>query len=174
MYNVEVTGVRSFINQQRLKQRSSGPSPGGKWYRPKSVKMMIADLKQPFVWPEPPENKDAWDNKLFLSVQESHKKAAEERQERQHGRPKIRTRGQAEPSRAQLAKAAKLLAFGLRKWRPQAETAKMIQAAQTYEAERNRLQKLEAEQKARKEAEKARAIEETDGVRIERAEPNKL
>ncbi|KAK4214867.1 hypothetical protein QBC37DRAFT_372612 [Rhypophila decipiens] len=50
-YNVKVTGVRSFINEKKP-ERKNGDGP---WYRPRSQKMMIAELVDPFVWPEPPE-----------------------------------------------------------------------------------------------------------------------
>ncbi|KAK3339306.1 hypothetical protein B0H65DRAFT_296386 [Neurospora tetraspora] len=51
VYNVEVTGVRSFVNQRMHEQRHGEV---GNWRRPKSQKMMIAELAKPFVWPKPP------------------------------------------------------------------------------------------------------------------------
>lgn len=135
-YNVEVVGVRSFINQQRAKQRSFGGSSSGKWYRPRSIKMMIADLKQPFVWPEPPEDKEPWDNKLFKAVEENHEKQTREAQEKgKWGPRRVRSRGEAGPTRAELARAAKLLAYGLQKWQPQIETAKILESAKNYKPE---------------------------------------
>ncbi len=66
VYNVEVTGVRSFINQMAPKQRHGF----GRWYRPRSQKMMIAELVEPFAWPENPVAKDleAFDNKAFKGL----------------------------------------------------------------------------------------------------------
>jgi len=51
VYGVEVRGVRSFINQMKPERANNG---FGKWFRPKSAKMMVAELKKPFVWPERP------------------------------------------------------------------------------------------------------------------------
>jgi large subunit ribosomal protein L23 len=51
VYNVRITGVRSFINQQAPVRKGGFR---GRWYRPRPQKMMIADLEKPFVWPEPP------------------------------------------------------------------------------------------------------------------------
>lgn len=49
VYNVRVKGVRSFINHIPTKATAST-----RWSRGKPQKMMIADLVQPFHWPEPP------------------------------------------------------------------------------------------------------------------------
>lgn len=130
-YGVEVNSVRSFINQQRAKQRSFGGTSNGKWYRPRSIKMMIADLKQPFVWPDPPQNLDPWDHKLFISVEEGHEKRNKEAEQMgKYGPRRVRSRSESGPTRTQLSMAAKLLAYGLTKWKPQSETTRMIQAAQ--------------------------------------------
>ncbi|KAM7204508.1 hypothetical protein V8F20_003624 [Naviculisporaceae sp. PSN 640] len=51
-YKVRVTGVRSFINEKKPERKNGGRGP---WYRPRSQKMMIAELVDPFVWPDPPE-----------------------------------------------------------------------------------------------------------------------
>lgn len=153
--------MRSFINQQRPKQRSFGGS-GGKWYRPRSIKMMIADLKQPFVWPEPPADKDkeAWDNKLFTTVEKNHEEQSKKQQELARGRPKLRSRGQAGPTRAQLAKSAKLLAWGLARWESQAAVTKKMEAASAaHTAETIKAAKVAEAMKAAKVAEEAEAAE---------------
>lgn len=129
---MEVSSVRSFINQRLPKQRSYGAPNGGKWYRPRSIKMMIADLKQPFVWPEAPEDKEPWDNKLFKTIEDAHTKRTKLSQVVARGRPKMRSRGDAEPSRVQLARAARLLAYGLAKWKPQSDTTRRIEEAKSY------------------------------------------
>lgn len=123
--------MRSFINQQRAKQRSFGGSTSGKWYRPRSIKMMIADLKKPFVWPDPPQDLEPWDHKLFMAVEEGQdKRTKEAMQASKYGPRRVRSRGEAGPTRAELAMAAGALAYGVSKWKPQSETARMIQAAQ--------------------------------------------
>jgi large subunit ribosomal protein L23 len=67
-YNVEVTSVRSFINQPTPRQKYGH---FGKWYRPRSQKMMIAELVKPFVWPDPPaeEDRDQFDYNTFKKME---------------------------------------------------------------------------------------------------------
>ncbi|AEO66848.1 uncharacterized protein THITE_2115321 [Thermothielavioides terrestris NRRL 8126] len=68
VYNVEVTAVRSFINQPQPRQKDG---QRGKWYRPRSQKMMIAELVKPFVWPDPPaeDAREAFDHAMFKRLQ---------------------------------------------------------------------------------------------------------
>ncbi|KAL2023430.1 hypothetical protein VTK56DRAFT_2787 [Thermocarpiscus australiensis] len=67
-YNVEVTAVRSFINQPPPRRKDGHT---GKWYRPRSQKMMIAELVKPFVWPEPPaeDQREAFDYDIFKRME---------------------------------------------------------------------------------------------------------
>jgi len=73
VYNVEVLSVRSFINEQ-APQRKHGVH--GKWYRPQSRKMMIAELVKPFVWPEvlPEAEREGFDYDIYKSMEESREK----------------------------------------------------------------------------------------------------
>lgn len=68
-YNVEVTSVRSFINQPLPRQKYGNT---GKWYRPRSHKMMIAELVKPFVWPEVPAEEDRkdFDHETFKKIED--------------------------------------------------------------------------------------------------------
>jgi hypothetical protein len=57
-YNIRVNAVRSYIQQQKLRQDKPGamrPSPR-KWFRPRSIKKMTVEMEQPFVWPEEPKD----------------------------------------------------------------------------------------------------------------------
>jgi large subunit ribosomal protein L23 len=59
---VEVRGVRSYIQQQKVRQDKPGAirvAPR-KWYRPRSIKKMLVEMEKPFVWPEEPENYDGY------------------------------------------------------------------------------------------------------------------
>ncbi|KAL2135960.1 hypothetical protein VTI74DRAFT_6009 [Chaetomium olivicolor] len=103
-YNVEVTSVRSFINQPAPRQRNG---TGGKWYRPRSQKMMIAELVKPFVWPEPPAETDrgAFDHKIFTKMS-----AAREEQMKQQmnaGQIPLRTQKREPKERELLREQAK-------------------------------------------------------------------
>ncbi|RPB04260.1 hypothetical protein L873DRAFT_1759560 [Choiromyces venosus 120613-1] len=57
-YNVEVLSVRSFIQQQNI-QRAKNKDlnrPKIEWYRPRAIKKMTVELKEPFVYPPEPED----------------------------------------------------------------------------------------------------------------------
>lgn len=117
VYNVEVTSVRSFVNQMQVRQRNY-KGFGGKWYRPRSQKMMVVDLVKPFVWPEEPEDKDAWDHKMFTAVEQSHKEQLNLDFERSKGTPPLREEQKQSDGRVLLRQQAKELMNGTRKWRP--------------------------------------------------------
>lgn len=78
-YNVEVTAVRSFINQPAPRKKYGH---FGKWYRPRAQKMMIAELVKPFVWPDPPakDQREAFDYAMYERM-EKERKAHMKRQE---------------------------------------------------------------------------------------------
>lgn len=61
-------GVRSYVQMQKLRQDKPGarrPSPR-RWFRPRSIKKMMVEMEQPFVWPEEPENYDLYVLPNFL------------------------------------------------------------------------------------------------------------
>lgn len=121
VYQVEVTSVRSFINQMRPQRRNRPGGAGGQWYRPRSQKLMVVDLKKPFVWPERPaeEEMDEWDHKLFQAVEEGHNEDVRQATARAgSGRPKMRTQFQENEERARLREAAAALLSGKKKWVP--------------------------------------------------------
>lgn len=82
VYNVKVTGVRSFINEKKPERKNGR----GAWYRPRSQKMMIAELVDPFVWPEPPEKtaeaRSEFDYDMYLRS-EKEREAMVQRQKNQ-------------------------------------------------------------------------------------------
>jgi len=67
VYSVPTLRINSWVQQRAPAQRGTTSSrPGtGQWYRPQSWKWMTARLVRPFVWPAVPEDKSAWDNRLF-------------------------------------------------------------------------------------------------------------
>lgn len=52
-YGLEVTGVRSYIQLQKLRQDKPGAKrpASRKWFRPRSVKRMTVEMVKPFAWP---------------------------------------------------------------------------------------------------------------------------
>lgn len=118
VYNVEVRSVRSFVNQMRPRQRQYGNTNGGKWYRPRSQKMMIADLARPFVWPEQPEDLTPWDKLMHDAVEDEHMRGIQEQHARAKGMPSLRDEVAISPDRRKLRAEAESLLAGRRKWRP--------------------------------------------------------
>jgi large subunit ribosomal protein L23 len=92
-YSVDVTSVRSFINEAAVKKKHG---TRGKHYRPRSQKMMIAELVKPFVWPEPPakDDRDDFDYDIFSKMESARSKHLKKR---------------ADPSKIPMLSQAKLL-----------------------------------------------------------------
>ncbi|KAI1267154.1 hypothetical protein F5Y18DRAFT_330104 [Xylariaceae sp. FL1019] len=53
-YKVPVVAVRSQVKQQNIRNNSIS----GRKTRPPSIKTMTVELREPFVWPDPPAEKD--------------------------------------------------------------------------------------------------------------------
>lgn len=117
LYNVEVRSVRSFVNQMRPRQRQYGNTQGGKWYRPRSQKMMIAELTRPFVWPEAPEDLKPWDKLMFDAIESAHKKGTEEQWARAKGTPLLRDEQALGEERRKLREEAERLLAGKKAWK---------------------------------------------------------
>ncbi|KAI3397752.1 hypothetical protein diail_10405 [Diaporthe ilicicola] len=118
VYNVEAKSVRSFVNQMRPRQRNHDDRPGGKWYRPRSHKMMIAELARPFVWPEAPEDLSPWDKAMFDSIEAAYKKNTDSQHARVKGTPMLRDQMERSAERLQLRKRADNLLAGKGTWKP--------------------------------------------------------
>lgn len=57
-YGVRVLGVRSYIQQQKVRQDRPGEKRPAqrRWFRPRAIKKMMVELEKPFVWPDEPES----------------------------------------------------------------------------------------------------------------------
>lgn len=67
LYGVDVLGVRSYIEQQKITRlRPMGRWGYGKLRRPESKKRMTVEMKQPFVWPDAPADMSPY--VYFLSL----------------------------------------------------------------------------------------------------------
>lgn len=57
-YGVRVKGVRSYIQQQKVRQDKPGAKRPAqrRWYRPRAIKKMMVELEEPFAWKEEPED----------------------------------------------------------------------------------------------------------------------
>lgn len=56
LYGVKVLAVRSFVEQQKVTRIRKDGRGYGALRRPKSKKKMTVEMKDPFVWPETPED----------------------------------------------------------------------------------------------------------------------
>jgi len=118
-YGVEVTSVRSFINQRPPERRNNGT---GAWYRPQSQKMMIVELVKPFVWPkalgeEDAETLEKFDYDIHHKMQQAREKNIEWQQERQKGGIPERNPWQMEHEEVKgLVEQAKELVMGKVDW----------------------------------------------------------
>ncbi|ATZ56114.1 Bcmrp20 [Botrytis cinerea B05.10] len=115
-YGIEVRGVRSYIQAQKLREGKPGakmPTPR-KWFRPRSIKRMMVEMDRPFVWPEEPKDFSEWD-------QEGVKKRQEYEQELQAGQyPDAKQKPSKE--RLSIAEQARKILQGKEKWAPTRDT----------------------------------------------------
>ncbi|KAI9729889.1 MAG: hypothetical protein M1818_008329 [Claussenomyces sp. TS43310] len=111
-YGVRVRAVRSFIQQQKVRQDKPGAKRPAQrhWYRPRSIKKMMVELERPFVWPEEPEDFEPWDRDTFKAANK------DQRDFQASYSPDAKTKPSSE--RASIAQQAKALLKGEEKWAP--------------------------------------------------------
>ncbi|CZS96272.1 related to ribosomal protein [Rhynchosporium agropyri] len=111
-YGVQVRGVRSYIQQQKVRQDKPGVtrvSPR-KWYRPRAIKKMLVEMEKPFVWPKTPENLEDWDKSAYDAAKEGQQAESETIQ------PDFREQPTRE--RGSIAEQARKLIKGKATWIP--------------------------------------------------------
>lgn len=115
-YNVKVTAVRSFINEQAVESKGGG---NGQIYRPRSQKMMIAELAKPFVWPKPLSGSDLeeFDNYLFKKVDAQQDIAMKKQKDRAKGIIPLRPGAQVSSARRTLGAQVSALLSGSEVWK---------------------------------------------------------
>ncbi|KAM5348014.1 hypothetical protein ACJ41O_007838 [Fusarium nematophilum] len=113
LYNVEVTKVRSYVKALPLTQRNGGSRS---WYRPQPLKIMTVELAKPFQWPELPEDKEPWSNRLWQMREDMMDKRREEQVERQRFQIPMKSKEPLSKDRQALADLAKKLVAGEEKW----------------------------------------------------------
>ncbi|KAK3390926.1 hypothetical protein B0H63DRAFT_126477 [Podospora didyma] len=122
-YNVKVLAVRSFVNQPPP-QRKNGVA-NGKWYRPRSMKMMIAELAQPFVWPDAPavEDRTAFDYEIWNRMNSEREKSIAHQSAAQEGDIIMRSQQKLSGDRRQLQNEAKKLLKSAPRWTSETSAA---------------------------------------------------
>lgn len=69
LYGVKVLSVRSFVEQQKVtRMRKDGKHGYGRLRRPQAKKKMTVEMKEPFVWPEPPKDMAPYVNPFSLPI----------------------------------------------------------------------------------------------------------
>ncbi|KAG2416482.1 hypothetical protein HFD88_007697 [Aspergillus terreus] len=112
LYGVDVLGVRSFVEQQKITRlRPMNKFGYGKWRRPISKKKMTVEMKQPFVWPEAPKDMAPWEHDQF------HKAAKYQSDMQKTQRPDAAMQAPKE-EREVFEEAAKEILSGSKPWRP--------------------------------------------------------
>lgn len=125
-YNVRILNVRSYVKLQRIRQGKPTGIRGEqymkpqykRWHRPRSRKHMTVELEQPFVWPEPPTEKEdlAPFNKVERDLAEEEQKVYG-----RHMNPVESKTMVNEERRKSMREQAQALLEGRTKWKPVAE-----------------------------------------------------
>ncbi|KEY74280.1 hypothetical protein S7711_00438 [Stachybotrys chartarum IBT 7711] len=113
LYNVEVTKVRSLVQQQALARRHPGTRSV---YRPRPLKFMTVELAKPFQWPEAPSNLEPWGNELWKTREELGEKQQEEQIDRARFKGVMKSQQPLSNERKKLAELAKQMIKGEVKW----------------------------------------------------------
>ncbi|KAE8447164.1 hypothetical protein EG329_010995 [Mollisiaceae sp. DMI_Dod_QoI] len=130
-YGVSVRGVRSYIQQQKVRQDKPGenrPKPR-KWYRPRAIKKMMVEMDKPFVWPAVPESLDEWDKDTYDA-------AKKEREEAESAFAwDVRTKPTKE--RESMAEQAKALLSGKEAWKQTPQRTEWEDVGEAVEVEQD-------------------------------------
>lgn len=113
LYNVEVTKVRSLVQQQALARRHPGTRSV---YRPRPLKFMTVELAKPFQWPEAPSNLEPWGHELWKTREELGEKQQEEQIDRARFKGVMKSQQPLSNERKKLAELAKQMIKGEVKW----------------------------------------------------------
>ncbi|KAI9376351.1 hypothetical protein BJX61DRAFT_490342 [Aspergillus egyptiacus] len=111
LYGVGVIRIRSYVEQQKVTRLHPDGRSYGRLRRPRSKKRMTAELREPFVWPDPPKDMSPWEKDQFW-------KAAKYQNDMQEAR---RPEAAMEPNKEErevFAEEAQKLLSGEKPWRP--------------------------------------------------------
>jgi large subunit ribosomal protein L23 len=118
VYGVEVTKVRSLVQQQPLKRRSPGSRS---MYRPKPLKFMTVELAKPFQWPELPVDKEPWSNELWQQREKMVEQRTEDQMNQMKSRIPLISKRPLSPERKKLAELADKMRSGEVEWKNDVE-----------------------------------------------------
>uniref|UniRef100_A0A093Y6Q7 Large ribosomal subunit protein uL23m n=1 Tax=Talaromyces marneffei PM1 TaxID=1077442 RepID=A0A093Y6Q7_TALMA len=145
LYNVDIISIRSVVEQQKVtRERRDGGFGHGPLRRPKSKKKMTIEMREPFVWPEAPEDKSAWQPDQFYRLRE-HSQAYQEASQPSAAAKPVKDEAETFENQAK--------ALGLKYDRPalaklHAEKPKEVSAKETKEETREMKETKETKEEA--------------------------
>lgn len=124
VYNVRITGVRSYVKQQRVEmEKVHGRIKVNRWHRPRAKKFMTVELERPFVWPAEPEDLSAWNKDEMEASRELNEKMSELMGPRKDTMIN-------EDRRKSMREQARALLEGRVRWKPSVSSATMLAQGQ--------------------------------------------
>ncbi|KAL2853215.1 hypothetical protein BJY01DRAFT_77800 [Aspergillus pseudoustus] len=111
LYGVGVLRIRSYVEQMKVTRMKRNENGYGQLRRPRSKKRMTVEMKQPFVWPEAPEDMSPWEKDQFFKAAKYQDNIQKSQQFENKTKPNTEEREAFE------AEANKLL-DGSKPWRP--------------------------------------------------------
>ena len=120
LYGVEVLAVRSWLVQkQPVRQYVNDDHdlpPQGRWHRPQPEKRMTVELVKPFVFPPPPEDRSPWDGLMHDHLQSDMDANTKRREQAKANKYPLPGDDIVHTARVLLAREARKLAIGEKKW----------------------------------------------------------
>ncbi|KAL3451952.1 ribosomal protein L23-domain-containing protein [Aspergillus insuetus] len=111
LYGVGVLRVRSYVEQMKVTRMKRNGNGYGQLRRPQSKKRMMVEMREPFVWPEAPEDMTPWEKDQYFKAAEYQDNIQKSQQFENKTKPNAAERESFE------AEAKKLL-DGSKPWRP--------------------------------------------------------
>ncbi|KAH6664774.1 hypothetical protein F5X68DRAFT_225552 [Plectosphaerella plurivora] len=107
LYGLEAKKIRSVVKI----------SPPENSRRAPSTKFMTIEMDQPFVWPEAPEDKEAWNQKMYQARERNQEKQWKQMMARSRGHISTTKEDAKSEARKSLRKQAEALLRGEKEWK---------------------------------------------------------
>jgi len=120
LYGVEVRKVRSWLLQKpphrEFEETIDNPRATGRWSRPPPEKRMTVELLRPFVFPAPPEDRSPWDGLMHDRMKKEMQEHLDMRRGARQNKFPLPDEVPLRTERVTLAKEAKKLMLGEKRW----------------------------------------------------------
>ncbi|TDZ14464.1 54S ribosomal protein L23 [Colletotrichum sidae] len=114
LYGVETDKWRVWVDQQPIRRRENGRG----YFRPQARKYMMAQMLQPFAFPEPPANKTDWNNDIYEAREKMRADQSKADFLKQIGKLPYPSKQPDDERRTMLRREAKKLLEGNKVWEP--------------------------------------------------------